>query len=69
MAIEHPLISSLNGVFQRKSNELDIYKWRIFHCHDYPRVPVVPDLPMSQIEDMVVVDNVSEHMLGNVYCK
>lgn len=22
-----------------------------------------------QIEDMVVVDNVSEHMLGNVYCK
>ena len=34
-----------------------------------PQGPVVPDLPMSQIEDMVVVDNVSEHMLGNVYCK
>lgn len=24
---------------------------------------------LGEIEDMVVVDNVSEHMLGNVYCK
>lgn len=33
------------------------------------KCPFTAKRDTAQIEDMVVVDNVSEHMLGNVYCK